>query len=250
MSFIAQVSAIMRSNPEFVLIGLVASVAVLAYSIFKDSDYFKELSPFGSNEEGVEYEELKRKSIPDLKQRLHTWGQDVNMEFQVGGSQVGTAKKSIRMYASDEIPIGVDDKNSRKEEGDEEKSLVRVFLVSTASNSKWWFFKDILADKDDDTEIFVCYDEDVVDEYGVVKIDTLTGNVNNFGGVNVQSGTAPQNVVAEIPVRKALERHINNTDEYVKQVNYWNSKHSEDMGKYEKEAELEERRFGNRLGNR
>jgi len=242
---IEQFFVLVQNRPEFLLIagGLGAAGYFIYWKFFKDDEQVVRIKD--------DVEDHKRVTLPEKAPEYYrnTFKQSaIQIEQPVyhGKATLGVVDEYVEIEVPKD-PISTEEASRAKRKDDDEETET-MFVFKVRSGSK--LSSTVLNMFNNSGHQFVTVREDwVLDQYDGIHIEDEVKFIR-YGGMLVEDTTEGINVPSRVSAIKSLEKNVNNIDEFVKRENHWSDTHSKALGKYEKEAELEEQRFGNRLRNR
>lgn len=196
--------------------------------------------------------EQKVKSFYEKK--LKQDGEKIDRAIRHGNRNLGIATEMTSTTVHSDI-MSVEEKSKFSSDDDEEEESdeveVYVFKIApsgTISNATSYLMSEVF-NKDSARHIRVVKKDWVIETGGAIHIPSEV-EFMEMGGLQIEMTVEGINCVSDVVLMKTLERNLNNIEEYVKKINHWSDNYSQDMGRYEKEIEADERRFGGMMNNR
>lgn len=201
-----------------------------------------------------DYTSLDEKTHQEMSAYMRKDGWEIDQPLFHRSQQKGIATKMFeKKVPADDVISYKEKRNWNKDEDEEEADKTETFYFYKVESdsriqkiSDW--FNNLVGRETG--EHYRAVRKEWVDENGVgIHVDSDI-DFTHYGGIMIEDTVAGRNAVNEIPLTKALEKHVNDKDEYAKKTDHMDREHSKQMGRFEKEIEADERRYGNKLSNR
>lgn len=238
-----------NDNPILVAVGFLALVIlVLVAKSMKDGGKSRRTEPVIESHDRVDF---SKKTKPYYEKKLAEEGRSVDVALRTGEQNIGKVTKITELEISKDLLAMKMGQNSYGDD-DEEDERVPVYVMKIKPESKIGSAKSYVQEliNNPSQRHIRIHQKKWLEDTGKDLYLPNDVEVMDMGGLKIEKNYVGVNMITEPVLVEALEKNLNNIDEYVKKINHWSDNYSQDMGRYEKEIEADERKYGGKLGNR